>query len=152
MLEMGAQAPEFAGRDQHGAPFSVGSVLSKQALLLVFFPWVFSDICGGEMRALRDALPAFTEAGVEVVGVSCDAMFGQRVWADAEQLGFRIVSDHWPHGDFARLYDVFDEEVGVALRGSFLIDQAATVRWSVMRGIGDPRSVDEQLAAARALT
>ena len=151
MLQVGAAAPDLAGRDQHGAPFSLESTLSQQALLLVFFPWVFSDICGGELRALRDALPGFTEAGVEVVGVSCDAMFSQRVWADAEHLGFRIVSDHWPHGDFARLYDVFDEKVGVALRGSFLIDQAGIVRWSVVQGIGEPRSVDQQLAAARTL-
>ena len=151
MLQVGAQAPEVAGRDQYGAPFSTENALPTQALLLVFFPWVFSDICGGELRALRDALPDFSAAGVEVVGVSCDAMFSQRVWADSEQLGFRIVSDHWPHGDIARSYDVFDDQVGVALRGTFLIDQAGIVRWSIVRGIGEPRSVDEQLAAARAL-
>jgi alkyl hydroperoxide reductase subunit AhpC len=47
---------------------------------------------------------------------------------------------------------VFDESAGVAGRGSFLIDRAGIVRWSVVRGIGEQRSVADCLAAVRAVS
>jgi peroxiredoxin len=149
---VGAVAPPFEGRDQYGAPLSLAAVLSGSRLLLVFVPWAFSGICGGELRDLRDHRDDFAAAGVEVVAVSCDAMFSQRVWADAEGFGFRLLSDHWPHGVIARAYGVFDESAGVAVRGSFLIDRAGIVRWSVVRGIGEQRSVADCLAAVRAVS
>jgi peroxiredoxin (alkyl hydroperoxide reductase subunit C) len=157
MVAVGEAAPAFDGRDQNGAPLSVGiagsaaSSLARPpvggAVLLVFFPWAFTSTCSGEMRALRDSLAVFSERSVGVIGVSCDAMFSQRVWADTEALGFQLVSDHWPHGHIARLYGVFDETAGVALRGSFLVDAEGIVRWSLVRGIGEERTMAEYVAA-----
>ena len=152
MVAVGEAAPAFNARDQHGAPVTFGDPLlappvPATAVLLVFFPWAFSSTCGGEMRELRDSLDVFSQHSVDVIGVSCDAMFSQRVWADAEALGFRLVSDHWPHGTIARLYGVFDEATGVALRGSFLVDRDGIVRWSVVRGIGEERSMSDYVDA-----
>ena len=39
------------------------------------------------------------------------------------------------------------ETAGVALRGSFLVDSAGMLRWSVVRGIGQERLIDEHVAA-----
>ena len=153
MAAVGETAPAFDGRDHNGAPLSVGGFASPRSstpsrgVLLVFFPWAFSSTCGSELRALRDSAAAFAEHSVDVIGVSCDAMFSQRVWADSEALGFPLVSDHWPHGRIASLYGVFDEAAGVALRGSFLVDRAGLVRWSLLRGIGEERSASEHVAA-----
>ena len=153
MVAVGDVAPTFGGRDQHGAPVTFGSRVfppppdAARAVLLVFFPWAFSSTCGSEMRGLRDSLDVFSQHSVDVIGVSCDAMFSQRVWADAEALAFPLVSDHWPHGNIARLYGVFDETTGVALRASFLVDRDGIVRWSILRGIGEQRSASEHLAA-----
>jgi len=143
----GTVAPPFEGKDQYGAPLSLPPVLATSRLLLVFVPWAFSGICRGELGELRDRLDEFTAAGVAIVGVSCDAMFSQRVWSDTEGFPFRLLSDHWPHGAIARAYGVFDEALGVALRGSFLVGRDGVVRWSSVNGIGEARSVELWMTA-----
>jgi mycoredoxin-dependent peroxiredoxin len=113
----------------------------------VFYPWAFSSICTGELRSLREHWQRFDDRGVRVVAISCDAMFSLRAYADAEGLAFDLLTDHWPHGEIARAYGVFDDVAGCALRGSFLLDAAGVVRWSVVNGIGEPRDLEEHLAA-----
>ena len=44
---------------------------------------------------------------------------------------FDLLSDFWPHGSVAEAYGVFNETAGVALRGTFIIDKAGIVRYSV---------------------
>ena len=60
-LPVGSQAPDFALRDQHGQTVTLSSYRGTKAVVLVFYPWAFSRVCGGELRALRDVLPAVPE-------------------------------------------------------------------------------------------
>jgi peroxiredoxin len=138
--ELGQPAPDFSLVDQHGTPIQL-SALRGRPVLIVFFPWAFSGICGGELRALRDA--GFENAGIAVVAISVDSMFALRVFSDAEGFSFPMLSDCWPHGEIASLYGVFDESVGVARRGSFIVDDAGIVRWAVVNGIGEARDVED---------
>ena len=71
-------------------------------------------------------------------------------FAEAEDLPFDLLSDHWPHGAVAREYGVFDDGAGCALRGSFLVDPSGTIRWQVLNGIGEPRDIVEHLRTALA--
>ena len=59
-----------------------------------------------------------------------------------EGFEFDLLSDFWPHGDVARAYGVLDEENGLALRGSFLLDADGIVRWSVVNPRGQRRDLD----------
>ena len=144
---VGELAPPFASRDQHGTPVSSADFVGRTAVLVVFFPWAFSRICGGELCSLRDDLPRFASADVQVVGISCDAMFSLRTWADTEGFGFPLLTDHWPHGAIASSYGVFDAVAGAALRGTFLIDREGVLRWSQVKGIGEERSADDYATA-----
>jgi len=147
---VGQHAPDFRARTQHGETVVLSELLAAadHGVLLVFYPWAFSGICTGELQALRDGHAAVAEAGVRVLAVSCDAMFTVRAFAEAEDLPFDLLSDHWPHGAIAREYGVFDDEAGCALRGSFLLDPAGTVTWRVLNGIGEPRDILEHLQIA----
>ena len=145
MTEPGQPAPECASRTQHGSPVTLSALRGAPAVL-VFFPWAFSSICRGELAALRDDHDRFAERGVRVLGVSCDAMFTLRAYADAEQIGFDLLTDHWPHGAIARAYGVFDEQAGCALRGTFVLDADGVVTWRVVNGIGEPRDLAPVLA------
>jgi peroxiredoxin len=140
MPELGDPAPDFALVDQHGTPVRLSS-LRGRPVLIVFFPWAFSNICGSELRALRDAL--FEDARTAVVAISVDSMFALRVFSDAEGFDFPMLTDCWPHGEIASLYGVFDESAGVARRGSFVVDSAGILRWSVVNGIGDARDLED---------
>ena len=148
---VGERAPDLNGRTQHGETVTLDDLLTGQEesrLLLVFYPWAFSGICTGELGALRAGHAELAEAGVRVVAVSCDAMFTLRAFAEAEDLPFELLSDHWPHGRIARAYGVFDEEAGCALRGSFLLDRSGTITWRVLHGIGEARDIVEHVRTA----
>jgi peroxiredoxin len=149
--QVGERAPDLRARTQHGETVTLDDLLAGPEdgrLLLVFYPWAFSGICTGELGALRAGHAELTEAGVRVVAVSCDAMFTLRAFAEAEDLPFELLSDHWPHGEIARTYGVFDDEAGCALRGSFLLDRSGTVTWRVLNGIGEARDIVEHVRTA----
>jgi mycoredoxin-dependent peroxiredoxin len=46
---------------------------------------------------------------------------------------------------------VFSDEVGIALRGTFLVDRDGVLRWSVVHAIPDAREVDDYKVAIAAL-
>ena len=149
---VGDRAPDFRTRNQHGETATLADLLGsgEERVLLVFYPWAFSGICTGELGALRSAHADLVAAGVRVVAISCDAMFTLRAFAEAEDLPFDLLADHWPHGALAREYGVFDDEAGCALRGSFLVDASGTITWSVLNGIGEPRDILEHVSTALA--
>ncbi|GII54897.1 peroxiredoxin [Planotetraspora thailandica] len=135
-VEVGDKAPDFELVDQHGTPVRLSSLRGRRIVLL-FYPLAFSRICGGELTAIRDEFAAPDD--VRVLTVSVDSMFSHRVWADQEGYTFSLLSDFWPHGAVARAYGVFDEEKGVALRGTFIIDAEGVVRWKIVNEIGSAR-------------
>lgn len=143
---VGAPAPGFSTRNQHGQTVSLADLAGGPAVL-VFYPWAFSSICTGELHGLRDRWRRFDERGARVVAISCDAMFTLRAYADAEALPFDLLTDHWPHGAIARAYGVFDDDTGAALRGSFVLNAAGVVRWRTVNGIGEARDIEQHLAA-----
>lgn len=146
----GDRAPDFRTRNHHGETVTLHELVtgSEGSVLIIFYPWAFSGICTGELAALRDGHAELAAASVRVFAVSCDATFTLRAFAEAEDLPFDLLSDHWPHGAIAREYGVFDDEAGCALRGSFLLDRAGTITWQVLNGIGEPRDIVAHLQTA----
>ena len=151
MVEVGAQAPDFELADQHGTPVRLSSFRGQANVVLVFYPLAFSGVCGGELAALRDKFPEQARADVALLTVSVDSVFAHRTWSDAEQFGFGLLSDFWPHGEVARRYGVFDAERGVATRGTFIIDTGGVVRWQVVNPIPQARDLTEYSKALAAL-
>lgn len=147
---VGSKAPTFSLPDIHGT--NLGSErLSGTTALLVFFPFAFSPICAGELEEIRDRWPVLAEFNVRVLTISCDSQFALRAWSEAEGFDFDLLSDFWPHGQVSKKFGVFDARRGLSLRGSFLIDAQNTVRWKIINAAGQPRRVDDYLAAASQL-
>lgn len=145
-LHGGASAPDFTLRDQHGQRVTLSGYRGRCDVLLVFFPWAFSSVCSAELATLRER-EAELPSSVEVLAVSCDPMYSLRAAADAERLPFRLLSDFWPHGAVCAAYGVFDEDLGVARRSSFVVDRDGIVRWEVHHAMPDPRAMDGYLEA-----
>jgi peroxiredoxin len=150
-ISIGSVAPDFELSDQHGNKVSLSSFKGKKNVVLLFIPFAFTGTCTGELCAMRDDLSAFQNENVELLAVSCDSMFTQRVWAEKEGYQFPVLADFWPHGAVAQAYGIFDEARGCALRGTFVIDKEGVVRWQVINGLGDARSNDDYKAALAAL-
>lgn len=150
-ISIGNAAPDFELSDQHGNKVSLSSFKGKKNVVLLFIPFAFTGTCTGELCAMRDDLSAFQNENVELLAVSCDSMYTQRIWAEKEGYNFPVLADFWPHGAVAQAYGIFDEARGCALRGTFVIDKEGIVRWSVVNGLGDARSNDDYKAALAAL-
>jgi mycoredoxin-dependent peroxiredoxin len=141
---IGSPAPDFALRDQNNQEVSLSGSLPA---LLVFYPFAFTGICQGELTWLRDHPPLTTK----VLTISVDSVYAHKVWAEREGYDFPLLSDFWPHGAVARAYGVFNEKIGAANRGTFLVDRAGVIRFAAINGPGEPRDPtvwDAALAAA----
>jgi peroxiredoxin len=147
MVEIGQAAPAFAGTDQNGEAVSL-EALSGTPVLLVFYPFTFTGICEGELCRLRDDHSQFTDAGVQIVAVSCDPGPSQKRWAEEQKWTFPVISDFWPHGAIAQAYGVFNEERGCAWRATVLIGADGTVVDTFATdSLGTPREADRYTEA-----
>ena len=145
-LAVGMPAPDFALRDQFGQEVTLSGFRGRKAVALVFFPWAFSNVCTGELTGIRNRLDEFLTFDTEVLAISTDATYSLRVFADSDGLNFPLLSDFWPHGAVASAYGVFDPEIGVARRSSFVVDREGTVRWAVHSELSQGRDLDDHLA------
>jgi mycoredoxin-dependent peroxiredoxin len=148
-IAIGDEAPDFELTDQHGTPVKLSSFRGTKNVVVVFYPLAFSGVCSGELCALREDFPEADRDDVELLTVSVDSFFTHRAWADKENFQFGLLADFWPHGAVAKQYGVFDEDKGLATRGTFVIDKQGIVRWSVVNPIPQARDIaDYQKALA----
>ncbi len=138
-IEPGTVAPDFTLKDQNNQEVTLSDFRGDKNVLLVFYPFAFTGVCEGELCGIRDNLDAFQTDEVQVLSVSIDSPFAHKVWAQREGFEFPLLSDFWPHGAVAQDYAVFNEEKGMANRGTFVIDKTGVVRFSEMNMPGEAR-------------
>lgn len=146
-VEQGDQAPDFELRDSTGQPVRLSDYRGKKAVVLMFYPFAFTRTCTSELCSIRDRLEDFRNDDVETLAVSVDSPPVLRAFGAAEGLEFPLLADFWPHGEVASAYGVFNDAIGVAERGTFVIDREGTVVYSVHNQIGEARD-DEAYADA----
>jgi peroxiredoxin len=150
-LQVGDEAPDFALKNQHGETVRLSGFRGDKNVVVVFYPWAFSGVCGGELKELQKHIDEFQNDDVALLTISCDAMYALRAYADREGFSFPMLQDFWPHGEVASSYDVFEPAIGIALRGTFVLDKAGVIRWTVTNAIGDARDLDDYRAALAGL-
>ncbi|MFI5100251.1 MAG: peroxiredoxin [Actinomycetes bacterium] len=151
MIEIGHEAPDFTLLDQHGESVSLSQFRGSKNVLLLFYPYAFSSTCTGELCTIRDRVTAFDNDETVTLAVSIDHKYTLRAFADQEGYTFPLLADFWPHGAVATAYGVFVEAKGAAKRGTFIIDKAGIVRWSVIHEMGEARDADDYEKALAAL-
>lgn len=149
--QVGTEAPDFTLRDQNNEEVTLSSFCGERSVLVVFYPFAFSGICTGELCAVRDDIGSFQNDDVQVLAVSVDHPFALKAWSQAQNYDFPLLSDFWPHGEVAKAYDVFQEERGMSVRGTFLVDATGVVRFSEVNGPGEARDQEAWKKALAAL-
>jgi peroxiredoxin len=142
-VEVGDEAPDFTLRDQHKQEVKLSDFRGKKNVVLLFYPFAFTGVCTGELCAIRDERDEFENDETQILAVSADTTHALRIFAEQEKFEYPLLSDFWPHGDIARRYGVFDEKLGAATRGTFIIDKGGVVRWKVVNAIPDARDQAE---------
>jgi peroxiredoxin len=146
-LPIGTVAPDFELRDQNNEVVTLSGFKGSKAVLLVFYPFAFTSICTGELAQLRDNIGSFANDDVQVLTISIDSAFTHKVFSQRDELNYPLLSDFWPHGAVAQSYGVFNSDVGVANRGTFLVDSDGVIRFSEVNELGVGRDPQAWLAA-----
>ena len=121
-IEVGQEAPDFTLIDQDGKEVALSSFRGVKPVVIVFVPFAFTSVCEGEFCELRDDLSSFEDAGVQLLGITCDRQPALKEWATQQGFNFPVLSDGWPHGAVAQAYGAFNEALGCANRRSIVID------------------------------
>jgi peroxiredoxin len=146
-LEIGSDAPDFTLLNQDRQPVSLESLKGSRSVI-VFIPFAFTRTCEGELCQIRDEYSMFDEADARVVAITCNTLHANRVWAEQQGFQFDLLSDFWPHGATARLYDTFNETFGYAERTTYFLDEAGViVDVSRSEKLGEARPFDDYRAA-----
>ncbi len=132
-VRTGDAAPEFDLAVSASERTRLSDFRGRSNVLLVFHPFAFTQVCEDEARDLQENLPAFEDAGTEIVFVSCDPPAARQAWKKQLGADFTFASDFWPHGAAAKAYGIFNDANGAPHRGTFLIDRDGTVIWSLVK-------------------
>lgn len=148
-VQIGQEAPDFELKDQTGQPVRLSDYRGKKAVVVVFYPLSFTGVCESEMCGIRDSIDAFRNDEVETLAISVDSPPTHQRWANEQGFDFPLLSDFWPHGEVAQTYGVFDDQRGVARRGTFIIDRDGKVVYTDDNAIPDARDQEAWKAALR---
>ena len=153
MVKIGDKAPDFTLKTAGPsglADFKLADQRGKNVVLL-FFPLVNTPVCFEEMCTLRDDLKSYDALKAQVVALSVDSPFAQKLWAEKEGFKVPMVSDF--NKDVCKAYGAVHETLGatglkgVAKRSAFVIDKEGIVR---MAWISDDPKVKPDFAAIKA--
>lgn len=104
VLQIGDPVPEFQCRDDQGEPWTSRDHVGKQLLVVFFYPSDFSFCCTRQAVRYRDRLRDLRDQGVEVIGISGDAVEAHRQFQATHRLNFSLLSDG--DGEVARKFGV----------------------------------------------
>ncbi len=106
----------------------------------MFFPFAFTGVCHGELCELRDNLDTFSTADNQVLAISCDRAPSLKEFRSQNGYQFPLLSDGWPHGEVARAYGCFNEDLGCAERLTVVVDSDGKVADTFASGgLGEAR-------------
>ncbi|MFP7754208.1 peroxiredoxin [Thermodesulfobacteriota bacterium B35] len=153
------QAPDFTATavmadNSMKEDFKLSDYRGKYVVLF-FYPLDFTFVCPSEIIAFDRALDTFREKNCEVIGVSIDSQFTHWAWKNTPvdkggigNIQYPLVADL--DKSISRRYGVL-LDIGIALRGTFLIDREGIIRHEVINDLPLGRNVDETLRMLDAL-
>jgi NADH-dependent peroxiredoxin subunit C len=127
---------------------------AKKWTVLFFYPADFTFVCATEFAALADRYEEFVQLGAEVITVSADTKFVHLAWQRDEKM---LEKARYPMGSdrtgaLARIFGVYDEASGNALRGTFIICPDGTLMNAEVNFFNLGRNVEELLRKLKANT
>jgi len=103
-IKVGDKAPEFKAIADDGSTWELKKFLGEKYIVVYFYPGAMTGGCTKQACSYRDHKDDLKAAGVEVVGISGDKIENLRLFRQAENLNFTLLSDE--KGDIARLFGV----------------------------------------------
>ncbi len=134
--------------------FNLSEAIKGKYAIVFFYPLDFTFVCPTEIISMDNRIDQLTALGVEVVGVSIDSHFTHNAWRNTDrdnggigEVKFTLAAD-MDHS-ICRAYGVESDggdsyyPAGVAMRGTFVIDQKGIVRAMMVNDEPVGRNMDE---------
>lgn len=148
--------PGFMAHEENGQ--SAFETLTKDSFdgkwkVIFFYPKDFTFVCPTEIAEFAKLGPQFEERDAVVLGGSTDNEFCKLAWRrdhkDLAKLPIWSFADN--SGKFARALGVLDEENGVALRATFVVDPHNVVQHVYVTNLNVGRAPADTLRVLDAL-
>ncbi len=108
---------------------SEADVKGKWAIFF-FYPADFTFVCPTELEDLQSEYAALQSMGVEVFSVSTDTHFSHKAWHETSpaigKIEYYMLGD--PTGVITRNFDNMREDMGLADRGTFVVDPDGVIQ------------------------
>lgn len=120
--------------------------------ILFFYPADFTYVCPTEIQAFVDAHETFAASGSRIIGASGDSVYAHLAWVERDfggRLPFALLGDI--NRQWATVFDVMNQEEGIALRATFIVDPAGTLRMAHVADTDVGRNVQEIVRQLEAL-
>jgi peroxiredoxin 2/4 len=150
---VGQKAPDFTvpavlSNGEIVDKFNLYDKINGKYAVVFFYPLDFTFVCPSELIALDNRMEEFKERGVKIIAVSIDSHFTHNAYRntpiDKGGIGpvkYTLAADI-THS-ICQAYGVEHPDVGVALRGAFIIDKNAKVRSQIVNDLPIGRNIDE---------
>jgi len=132
--EIGDKAPDFQLPDINMKMHKLSDYRGKKTVL-AFFPAAESPTCTAEMCSFRDSMTDLQQSGSQIVGISVDGPFANKIFTINRHLNFDVLSDY--RRETINKYGVVMKNLGplegynAAKRSIFILDENGiiTYRW-----------------------
>ncbi|OGU54728.1 MAG: peroxiredoxin [Ignavibacteria bacterium RBG_13_36_8] len=148
-LKIGDVAPEFTLKNHNLEDVSLSTFKGKTNVVILFFPLVNSPACEKELCSIRDGLSQYSDLDAQILAISVDSPFAQKLWMSKNQFNFPLLSDFNKEvcQKYGAYYDVFVpgkfDYKGVAKRSAFVVDKGGIIRYvEVLEKAGDEPNYD----------
>lgn len=149
LLKVGDKAPDFTLKNHALENITLSNFFGKTNIVLLFFPFVNTSTCEKELCTMRDGMAEYENLSAQVLAISVDSPFSQKLWVEKNKFNFPLLSDFNKevcqlYGSF---YDVFVpgkfDYRGVAKRAAFVIDKNGIIRYAeVLENAGEEPSYE----------
>lgn len=149
MLKIGDMAPDFTLKSHLLEDVTLSSFRGKKNVVVLFFPLVNTSVCEKELCTMRDDMAKYEDLDAEVLGISVDSPFAQKLWAEKNRFTFKLLSDF--NKETAQSYDAYYDVFvpgkfdykGVAKRSAFVVDKDGKIAYAeVLENAGDEPSYE----------
>jgi glutaredoxin-dependent peroxiredoxin len=143
------KAPDFDLPDINMKSHRLSQYLGKK-IILAFFPAAESPVCTAEMCTFRDSLSELRSYGAEIIGISVDGPFANKIFVENRHLNFPVLSDY--KRETIGKYGIIMKDLGplkeynAAKRSIFILDEDGNIQY---RWVSDDPLIEPDYAEIR---
>jgi peroxiredoxin (alkyl hydroperoxide reductase subunit C) len=120
--------------------------------VLFFYPADFTFVCPTELEQMQEKYEEFKKEGVEIISVSTDTTFCHKAWHDSSpaisKIEYPMAAD--TNHMLAESFGVLIPDEGLALRGTFVINQEGHIVLAEINDNSIGRNANELLRKIKA--